>query len=484
MTDKGYKRFIKPAAIFWALALMIYLAAGSQFHRIAVATDALSPAANVGELLEGTQIVQHIKAPSEHITGIDIMAGTYGRGNTGTLTVAVENEAGETLAFRTVDAALFSDGQYTGISFDETEKNAKPGEMLTVRLTAQGSAPGNAITVFWGNTVMAGRFDLPQDVPPEERFILNGDVGDGMLCLKLNGIREISFYRTYWIIVTALFALLAAYTVYGLKRARQGYNNLAAMIDTLFTKYRFLLKQLVLRDFKLKYKRSVLGMGWSFLNPLLTMLVQYVVFSTLFKSDTRNYPVYLLSGIVFFNFFSEAVGMGMTSITGNAALIKKVYMPKYIYPLSKVFLSFINFALALIPLFVVTLLTGTAIRPSVLLLAFDILCLSGFVLGMVLLLSTMMTFFQDTQFLWGVLSMLWMYLTPIFYPETIIPQRLLTYYHMNPMYHYITFARICIIDGASPEPMAYLWCILSSVAVLALGLYVFKKKQDRFILYL
>lgn len=484
MTNKGYKRFIKPALIFWALALMIYLAAGSQFHRIGVITDALSPVANVGELVDGTELVQHIKAPSEHITGIDIMAGTYGRANTGVLNITVETAAGEMLAQKTVDVSTLKDGQYTYVSFDQTEKTVIPGEALTVKLSSEGGAAGSAVTILWGNTVMAGRFDVPQDVAKEDRFMLNGAAGDGMLCLKLNGIREITFYRTYWVIVAALFALLAGYTMYGLKQARLGHNNLAAMLDTLLTKYRFLLKQLVLRDFKLKYKRSVLGMGWSFLNPLLTMLVQYVVFSTLFKSDTRNYPVYLLSGIVFFNFFNEAVGLGMTSITGNAALIKKVYMPKYIYPLSKLFLSFINFTLALVPLFVVTLLTGTPIRFSAFLLVFDILCLAGFVLGMVLLLSTMMTFFQDTQFLWGVLSMLWMYLTPIFYPETIIPQRLLTYYHMNPMYHYITFARICIIDGVSPEPMAYLWCALSSVVVLALGLYVFKKKQDRFILYL
>ena len=214
------------------------------------------------------------------------------------------------------------------------------------------------------------------------------------------------------------------------------------------------------------------------------MAVQYVVFSTLFKSDTPNYPVYLLSGIVFFNFFSEAVSVGMTSITGNASLIKKVYMPKYIYPFSKLFSSLINFGLALIPLFLVMLVTGTAIRPSVLLLLYDIFCLLCFVMGMILLLSTAMTFFQDTQFLWGVISMLWMYLTPLFYPESIIPQSLLTLYHMNPMYQYITFARICIIDGVSPEPMAYLWCLLSSVLVLLLGIWTFKKQQDKFVLYL
>lgn len=266
--------------------------------------------------------------------------------------------------------------------------------------------------------------------------------------------------------------------------AKQGKNNPLVAVCTLYTRYAFLIKQLVSRDFKTKYKRSVLGMAWSFLNPLLTMSVQYIVFSTLFKSDIPNYPVYLLSGIVFFNFFSEAVSMGMTSITGNASLIKKVYMPKYIYPVSRILSSLINFALAILPLFLVMLFTGTAFRLSLLLLAFDILCLLGFVMGMGLLLTTAMTFFQDTQFLWGVVSMMWMYLTPVFYPESIIPAKFLTLYHMNPMYQYITFARICIIDGVSPEPMAYLWCIVSSLVVLALGVVAFKKNQDKFVLYL
>ena len=130
------------------------------------------------------------------------------------------------------------------------------------------------------------------------------------------------------------------------------------------------------------------------------------------------------------------------------------------------------------------LLTGLTPKASLLLLVFDILCMMGFVLGMIFLLSTAMTFFQDTQFLWGVVSMMWMYLTPIFYPETIIPQNLLTLFHMNPMYQFITFARICIIDGNSPEPMAYLWCILCSVVVLSLGILVFRKHQNEFVLHL
>ena len=173
-----------------------------------------------------------------------------------------------------------------------------------------------------------------------------------------------------------------------------------------------------------------------------------------------------------------------SSITGNASLIKKVYMPKYIYPVSRILSSLVNFALAIIPLLLVMLITGTAFTPALLLLIFDMLCLLGFVTGMSLLLTTAMTFFQDTQFLWGVVSMMWMYLTPLFYPESIIPTQFLTIYHMNPMYQYITFARICIIDGVSPEPMAYLWCILSSVVVLGLGILTFKRHQDKFVLYL
>ena len=176
--------------------------------------------------------------------------------------------------------------------------------------------------------------------------------------------------------------------------------------------------------------------------------------------------------------------MGMTSITGNASLIKKVYVPKYIYPVSRVISSLVNFLIALIPLMLVMLLNGLWPRLSLLLLVFDILCLLGFVVGMGLLLTTAMTFFQDTQFLWSVVSMMWMYLTPIFYPESIIPVNMLALYRMNPMYQFITFARTCIIDGMSPEPMAYLGCIVSSVLALVLGIVVFKKNQDKFVLYL
>ncbi len=293
-----------------------------------------------------------------------------------------------------------------------------------------------------------------------------------------------TFINIYWLSVSLLFILIASYCVWGYIRGKHNKNNMVVALCTLATKYNFLLKQLVNRDFKVKYKRSVLGVLWSFINPLLTMGVQYIVFSALFSTDIPNYAVYLLIGIVFFNFFNEAVGQGMTSITGNANLIKKVYMPKYIYPLAKLLSSSINFIITLIPLAIVMAITKTVPTWSMLLIIFDLLCFLGFIFGMILILSTLMTFFQDTQFLWTVVSMIWMYLTPIFYNETIIPESYRVLFHLNPMYQYISFARICLIGGSSPAPMQYVYCIASSVVVLILGLFIFKKNQDKFVLHL
>lgn len=471
------------ATCYWILAATVYLVAGQQFHYTAVTSDALSATATIGELVDGMTVTQRIITPAESLTSFDLMAGTYGRTNTGTLHAVFTSDAGETIAAKEIDLAALEDGKYVTIPLDGAAQ-VQSGEALTLTLTTTGCAPGNAITIYCGDTIVTGRFDVAQNISEADRYTVNGTPGAGRLCIKVNGVRTLTFYRDYWFIVAGAFMLLVLLCCRWLREAKTGLNNPLVAVCMLFTRYGFLIRQLVQRDFKTKYKRSALGMAWSFLNPLLTMAVQYVVFSTLFQSDIPNYPVYLLSGIVFFNFFSEAVSMGMTSITGNASLIKKVYMPKYIYPVSRILSSLVNFVLAIIPLLLVMVITGTAFTPALLLLIFDMLCLLGFVTGMSLLLTTSMTFFQDTQFLWGVISMMWMYLTPLFYPESIIPAQFLTFYHMNPMYQYITFARICIINGVSPEPTAYLWCILSSVVVLGLGILTFKRHQDKFVLYL
>ncbi len=288
----------------------------------------------------------------------------------------------------------------------------------------------------------------------------------------------------YWLSVTAAYLIIGLFFFIEYRLGVKGKKNFVVSFLSLYTTYGFLLGQLVKRDFKVKYKRSVLGVAWSFLNPLLIMGIQYVVFSTLFNSNTPNYPVYLLSGIVFFNLFSEATNSGIISITSNASLLKKVYMPKYIYPLSKLISSLINFGISLIPLVIIMLVTRTPITWSLLLLIFDIFFLLIFTFGVILIISTMMTFFQDTQFLWGVILLAWNYLTPIFYTDNIIPERFIKIYRVNPLYQYINFARICIIDGCSPMASSYIWCILCAVVALFIGLFVFKKNEDKFVLHL
>lgn len=470
-------------AVYWALVILIYLVASPQFHQVAAVSDALSPSDNIGELVDGSVVTQRLHAPSEQLTGIFLLTANYGRVNSGILHITLADEAGTVLSVKDLDVSQALDGQYTRVSLDNPVVTSQ-NQVLFLTLTTDGCQNGNAITIYCGDTVAAGKINVAQDIDTADRFTYNEIVGSGKLCVKLEGMRFLNFYKIYWAIVTLMFAVGAVFCAVWWKKAKQGKNNPLVSVCTLYTHYSFLIRQLVARDFKIKYKRSVLGMAWSFLNPLLTMCVQYIVFATLFKSDIPNYPVYLLTGIVFMNFFNEAVSMGMTSITGNASLIKKVYMPKYIYPVSRVLSSLVNFGFAIIPLFLVMAVTRTAFRPAMLLLLFDILCLLGFIIGIGLLLTTAMTFFQDTQFLWSVVSMMWMYLTPVFYPESIIPANMITAFHMNPMYQYITFARICIIDGVSPAPAAYLWCLLSSVVVFLLGVFVFKREQDKFVLYL
>lgn len=480
---KSKKLLAIVAVAYWVLVVMIYVVASDQFHQTQMESSVLSPSASIGELTDAAVIRQRLVAPADRIVSISLMTATYGRENSGVLHLTLTDESGKSVFECDLDVSAVEDGKYTVVTLD-TPIETQRGMPLYLTLNSIGCEPGNAITLYCGNSVATGKFDVVQNIGSEDLYTCNGEAGIGKLCVKLVGLQPLNFYKIYWVVTTAIFLFVSALCVYWWKQAAKGRNNPLVAVCTLQTRYAFLIQQLVSRDFKTKYKRSALGMVWSFLNPLLTMCVQYFVFSTLFKSNIENFPVYLLTGIVFMNFFSEAVSMGMTSITGNASLIKKVYMPKYIYPVSRVLSSLVNFALAIMPLFLVMVFTKTAFRPSLLLLIFDILCTLGFVMGMGLLLTTAMTFFQDTQFLWGVVSMIWMYLTPIFYPESIIPAKFLTLYHMNPMYQYITFARVCIIDGVSPEPIAYLWCVLSSLVVLLLGILVFKRQQDKFVLYL
>lgn len=255
-------------------------------------------------------------------------------------------------------------------------------------------------------------------------------------------------------------------------------------------RYFFLLKQLVMRDFKIKYKRSVLGILWSLLYPLLTMAVMAVVFSAMFKFKVEgvNYLVYLLSGLVMFNFFSEASNGAMTSVVSNFSLINKVYIPKYIFPISKVLFVGINFLLTLIPLLIIILFTGegntkTYINIYYILLPYVFICMLMFTLGIGFILATISIFFRDMFYIYGVIITLWNYLTPIFYDISMLPATVQSLMRLNPMYNFIDFSRTIILKSKAPSIESFAICGLFGIGFLVVGALVFKKNQDKFIYY-
>ena len=301
----------------------------------------------------------------------------------------------------------------------------------------------------------------------------------------------------YLPLVLILGVLLYFYTRFLEKGYAAGKPVFGTKLFVTIHKYRFLIEQLVTRDFKIKYKRSVLGVFWSFLNPLLMMIVQYIVFSHLLniRGDVAHYAIYLLCGIVMWNGFNDCSMQSMRSITGNSALITKVYVPKYIYPVTKVFSASVNVLLSMIPLLLVTVVYGLFstprlyLKPSVFLLPFGLLFLLVFCIGMGFLLSSLMVFFHDIEFLWTVLSTAWMYATPIIYSLSMFEgkpgvQWIVTLMKFNPLYHFITFIRTIILEGTSPAFTEYLICAAFAAAMFAIGLTVFRKCQDKFILYL
>lgn len=479
------KNLIKIALIYWTVVIICFLAAGNAFRYTDYISDSVSSSENIGEIIDGNVIRQSVSIATDELNSIELLLSTNGRENSGILSVKViDPETAEELTCGSFDISTTIENTYQEIVFNKPVRGYK-GKTVLLEISTIGCQLGNAISLFCGNSINVGRFSISEDMLDLNYANVNGTTLRGQLCFKTVGRTYSNTIIYYWGIAVFIFCLALAYTlIWGWKGYINRKHNAVYVICVIMGKYSFLLKQLVARDFKVKYKRSVLGMAWSFLNPLLTMTVQYLVFSTLFKSDIPNYVVYLLIGIIFFNYFSETVSLGMTSITANANLINKVYLPKYIYPISKVFSSFVNFTLSLIPLFLVMIITKTEFHLSVILLVYDLICFIGFVIGIVLILSTLMVFFRDVQFLWSVLSMVWMYLTPIFYPASIIPENFLEIYKMNPMYQYITFARIAIIDGRSPAPSTYLWCLLCTIVSLTMGIVIFKKEKEKLILYI
>ena len=251
-----------------------------------------------------------------------------------------------------------------------------------------------------------------------------------------------------------------------------------------FKKYKYLLYQLVKKDIKLKYRSSYLGVLWTLLEPLLTMLVLTVVFSSLLGKRTKDFPVYILTGRLLYSFFSGSTKTALKSVRSNAGMIKKVYVPKYMYPCAGVISGYVMFLISLLVLFVVAAARG--VRPTWHLLEalFPLFIVFVMTLGVGLVLSTIAVFFRDMEYLWGVALMLLMYACAIFYRvEDVVSESNRWIFRLNPLYAVIENFRNAVF-GLPMNVTAQLYSLGFSVVALAAGIFIFYKNQDKFILHL
>ncbi|MEL7567677.1 MAG: ABC transporter permease [Dehalobacterium sp.] len=252
----------------------------------------------------------------------------------------------------------------------------------------------------------------------------------------------------------------------------------------VFFKYSNLLNELVVRDIKVRYRKSVLGLLWTVLNPLLMMIVITIVFSTIFRYSIPNFPIYYLTGSLIFSFNSQSTSNAMYSIIRNSSLIKKVYIPKYLFPLSKVVSELVNLGFSLIAMFIVMIVTGAHFYPTLLLMPIPIFYTFVFTTGLGLLLAAYAVYFRDICHFYGVFVLAWTYFTPIFYPVDILPSPALTLMKLNPMYHFIGYFRDLVLYGIVPGMITNIYCMIFSFGALVIGLIAFYRKQDNFVLYI
>lgn len=249
-----------------------------------------------------------------------------------------------------------------------------------------------------------------------------------------------------------------------------------------FLKFQPLLSELVARDVKIKYRRSVLGVLWTLLNPLFMMVILSVVFSNIFKFDVENFPLYVLSGQVIFNFFNDATTSSMTSIISNAALLKKIYVPKYLFVLARVFSSFINLMASFTALLLVMIAVRAELHWTLFLSVIPLLLVVVFSLGVGMLLAALTVRFRDIMHLYSVFTTGLMYLTPVIYPMSMLPDKIKAVVTLNPLTNYVVMFRDLAFNNTLPSAGALLLGIVECLAAMVLGLYVFYKNQDEFIL--
>ncbi|MCC8065704.1 MAG: ABC transporter permease [Clostridiales bacterium] len=261
-------------------------------------------------------------------------------------------------------------------------------------------------------------------------------------------------------------------------------NLLKYRIKTLF-KYKDLIVELVVRDLKLKYRRSFLGYAWTILQPLFLMLVLTIVFTNLLGKGIENYPVYLLSGRLMYDFFKVSTTSAMKSVTGNASLLRKVYVPKYIFTLSKVTSCMVDTVLSFGALFIVMVITGAKFYPTLLLIPVVVIQIYIFCCGLGFFLAQLNVFFRDMEHIYGALTTALFYLTPIIYTIDRLPLKIqLVIKAFNPLYYYVGQFRDIVYYGNLPGPRIFWGGWLIAFLMLTIGVWAFQRSKDRFILYI
>lgn len=309
-------------------------------------------------------------------------------------------------------------------------------------------------------------------------------MGAATLCAVIS-YRKVGDVHWLYIVLATLFAIsLLCFLCHVIGDRKEFVKDIFAM-----KRYKYLLYDLVMRDIKTKYRRSALGIMWSVLNPLLMMLVLTAVFSQIIRVEVEGgFALFYLTGYLIFNFISEASSFSLTSMLQAAPLIKKVYIPKYVFPLEKTIFSLVNMVFSFIAFVVVFLFFAIrgeiAPKPTMLMFFIPLIYVFVFSFGLNLILSAMNVFFRDIGHLWGVFLTVWMYATPIIYPITLVPEWLAGIIRLNPLYHYVTYFRNIMIYGRMPTLADNVICIGFALISLLVGIVVFRKSQNKFVLHI
>ncbi|MBQ2582890.1 MAG: ABC transporter permease, partial [Erysipelotrichaceae bacterium] len=312
MTKDNLKKvFIIAFLIYTVFSVSFYFLGGDQLKYRSSRGNIAMPEADFAtdEIIAGTTLTQPFVNRVEDIDELSVSFAKLYKNAQGKITVYLYNDE-EVLMKKTVDLSEMDEKGTVTLVPNQPITGLK-GRMLAIKIYASSKADEGVVALASRET-------------PDSRFMFNGEMVEGTLCFSLAGRDENYLGKYYWYIVAATELLLGGLLLRSYSDYRKGYHNLIVRAIAAIYQYEFLISQLVIRDFKSKYKRSILGVFWSFLNPLMTMTVQFLVFSTFFSNDTQNYPIYLLSGVVCFSFFSECTTMCLSSISGNSRLITKV----------------------------------------------------------------------------------------------------------------------------------------------------------------